>query len=156
MSHFSVLFSLTFLRTAGICCLLSIFVGCSDSADDQPDLGLVTGTITLDGQPVDAAIVTFRPQKGRPSSGTTDAAGKYELFYIRDTTGAAIGTHQVSISKMIDKGINQSKSGAKPTPEDLQSGNQQETIAKKYNTNSTLTADVKQGTNEVDFKLTSK
>ncbi len=132
---------------------LSIIVGCSSKADDQPDIGQVTGVITVNAQPLEGATVKFSPENGRPSTGTTDALGKYELFYIRDTKGASIGKHKVIISKMIDKPF---PSGKILTPEEKVSGNKEESIIKKYNTNTTLTANVKAGANTFDFKIIPK
>jgi hypothetical protein len=42
---------------------------------------VVTGTVTLDGQPLEKAIVQFRPERDhdRPAVGLTDALGHYRL-----------------------------------------------------------------------------
>ncbi len=132
---------------------LSVIAGCSHTATDLPDLGQVTGVITLDDQPLEGATVTFVPEDGRPSKATTDASGKYELLYIDDTKGAFIGKHKVTVSKMVDKAV---ESGKKLSPEEIQSGNKEESIIAKYNTSTTLAADVKAGPNTFDFKITSK
>ncbi len=60
----------------------------------------VTGTITLDGQPLDGALVEFQPfdSKGSPSYASTDAAGKYDLAFSQTRRGAWVGEHLVRIS----------------------------------------------------------
>lgn len=74
-------------------------VGCGSGApSDQPDLGTVTGKVTLDGAPLPNATVTFQPDSGRASRGTTDENGMYELTYSRSTRGAKIGDHTVSVT----------------------------------------------------------
>ena len=121
---------------------LAVLPGCGSNAD-LPDLGQVTGTVTLDGQPLAEASVTFEPQAAdvKGSSGTTDENGKYELMFTADAKGAAVGSHKVSIEKM-------------PSAENM---DQMVAIPAKYNMETTLTADVKAGKNEnVDFVLTSK
>lgn len=125
------LFTLVVLSTT-----LSFF-GCGS------DLVSVTGTVTLDGKPLEGATVTFRPQEGesdRPSAGVTDASGKYELKYTATEKGAKKGKHRVEIST-----ASNSEEESKP-----------ETLPTSYNVNSELTADVTSGANVIDFKLDSK
>lgn len=123
---------------------LCLTVGCGGGAgSDQPDLGTVTGVVTMDGEPLPNVSVTFTPAEGRPSNGVTDEAGKYELGYLRDTKGAVIGSHQVSITTPQDA----------PTPPGQK---YKDPIPAKYNTQTTLTEEVKAGDNTIDFKLESK
>ncbi len=109
------------------------------------DLGAVTGTITLDDQPLADAFVEFTPtgEGGSPSYGKTDANGKYEMEFSRDQSGAWIGANSVRI-----------------TTEDVQDVdgeevNVAEKVPAQYNTDSTLTADVQPGSNTFDFPLKS-
>ena len=53
-------------------------VGCS-GASDQPELGEVSGIVTLDGKPVVGVNVVFKPDIGRAAAGNTDAEGNYSL-----------------------------------------------------------------------------
>lgn len=65
--------------------------------------GLVTvsGTVTLDGSPVAGAKVTFIPTgDGIPASGTTDAAGRYELAIGSGRLGVPPGRYAVTVSKL--------------------------------------------------------
>jgi hypothetical protein len=49
------------LSTLSLC----LTVGCGDSAgSDQPDLGTVSGVVTMDGKPLPAVTVTFTPTEG--------------------------------------------------------------------------------------------
>ncbi|MDF1742725.1 MAG: carboxypeptidase-like regulatory domain-containing protein [Gimesia sp.] len=109
---------------------------CGGAGSDAPSLGQVTGKITMDGAPLADASVTFMPEKVRASAATTDSEGNYELIYIREEKGAAIGKHKVTVSKLKDE---------------------KEVIPEKYSGGETeLTADVKAGANEFNFDLTSK
>ncbi|QDT97225.1 carboxypeptidase-like regulatory domain-containing protein [Gimesia aquarii] len=121
--------------------IIAISIGClffltaCGGGSDAPELGQVKGKITMDGAPLADASVTFMPENVRSSFATTDSEGNYELIYIREEPGAAIGKHKVVVSKLKDE---------------------VETIPKKYSGESELTADVKAGENEVNFDLTSK
>ena len=64
----------------------------------MPELGSVSGTVTLGGKPLADAIVEFRPKEGRPSSGKTNETGAYTLQYTSDYSGAKIGEHSVVVS----------------------------------------------------------
>ncbi len=64
----------------------------------------VSGTVTLDGDPVERASLLFEPEKGgRPSYGITDKQGNYKLFYSRTQNGAEVGPSVVRISKLKDE-----------------------------------------------------
>lgn len=53
----------------------------------------VSGTVTLDGSPVEGAAVILEPvDGGRPASATTDASGGFSLKTI-------VGPHNVAIAK---------------------------------------------------------
>jgi hypothetical protein len=110
--------------------------GCRQS--DRPTLGMVAGTVTLDGRPLAGANLVFEPvEGGRASTGYTDANGRYELFYIRRDKGAKVGRHKV----VINAG-------------DPDSG-KAEIVPPRYNQNTTLEAEVKAGDNTLDFALTT-
>ena len=69
--------------------LLSVlaFVGCGDS---NPPTYKVTGVVTLDGKPVDGAMVTFTPSSGpnpKPAVGASGADGKYNLTTFTGSDG---------------------------------------------------------------------
>ncbi|QDV50317.1 carboxypeptidase-like regulatory domain-containing protein [Gimesia fumaroli] len=126
------------------------FAGCGGEASDQPDLGLVQGTVTFEGSPLAGASITFMPDSGRPASGTTDAAGKYELIYIRNTPGCKIGHSKVMITS-VSEGENEMEAEGDDAPADAAATT--EKLPAKYNTKTELEADVKAGENTIDFDL---
>lgn len=129
----------SFIYLISLTCLL---VGCSTGADDTPELGKVTGKITLDGQPLTDASVTFEPKSGAPSIGRTDESGVYVLAYGQDHLGAVSGQHTVRVSKYGEPG----------SPNDTE-----DQVPDQFNKNSKLTANVKiEGENTFDFDLDSK
>lgn len=139
MTRFNVRWEPTFYIIGA----LLLVLGCSGAPSDQPELGEVTGTVTLDDRPLANVWVGFAPQDGRSSMGLTDKDGRYKLDYLFDTPGAKVGQHTVTIT----------------TPREDESGgevpNFKELVPAHYNTNSTLTADVKPGENKIDFPLTT-
>lgn len=117
---------------------------CRSTPSDQPDLGKVSGVVTMDGAPLAGAQVSFAPEEGRASQAVTDSEGKYELIYIGKTKGAKVGSHKVYITTYIED------------DSDPEAQNFKETIPKKYNKATTLTANVEEGSNTFDFELKSK
>ncbi len=109
-------------------------LGCSRS--HQPPLGLVSGTVTLDGVPLPNAIVRFTPTgPGRTSEGITDADGHYELRYLRAIRGANIDQHTVRITTASEE------NGGR------------ELLPPHYHARSELEARVASGSNDLDFAL---
>ena len=122
-----------------VCCLLALvgLTACS-GGESLPELATVTGTVSLDGNPLPAANVLFQPQQGKTAFAMTDENGKFELMYNQDVTGATPGNYTVKISK-------------EKNPEEP--GN--ELLPAKYNEQTTLTADVK-ADQENDFQFDLK
>lgn len=121
--------------------LLLALLGCGPSYD----VNSVTGIVTMDGAPLPNARVTFTPPQGRPSTGVTDASGRYELRYVRDTMGAEVGRHAVAITTEFV-----------PPVSDVETPTPPEKIPARYNTATTLSEEVQAGPNEIDFALESK
>lgn len=118
--------------------VISISYGCGDTS--EINLGKVTGTITVNGQPLSDGEITFQPGSGRPSLGMTNSLGFYELHYTKGKKGALVGSHSVIITtSMPDDGRTQS-------PGLL-------TIPSRYNTATELSFEVKPGQNKADFQL---
>jgi hypothetical protein len=64
----------------------------------------VTGQVTLDGKPVDAAAVTLMPDGGgRPASGTTDGSGAFKLSTVTAGDGALPGDYTAVVTKYDSK-----------------------------------------------------
>jgi hypothetical protein len=129
--------------------------GCG-GRNDQPELGQVTGTITLDGKPLSGIAVVFQPDSGRPARGMTDAEGKYELTYIRQTKGTKVGPNRVEIAPSEDGAPEEFENvdeESKSVTKRSKSG--KPTIPSRYNLRSELKAEVKAGKNTFDFQLES-
>ncbi|MCL2117603.1 MAG: carboxypeptidase-like regulatory domain-containing protein [Planctomycetaceae bacterium] len=148
-----------------VVCLLALgsVIGCGP----KNPLGVikVTGKVTMDGQAVEGARVSFVPQgggNGQLASATTNSEGVYSLTTAGagDAMGAIPGTYQVTIAK--NERIGESTNDDNTPPEERQISDSY-ALAKiikhlpaKYErpSSSGLTANVeKSGKNVFDFNL---
>ncbi len=149
------------IQICGLVVALSVLLlslpGCGGSGD-QPELGQVSGTVTLDGKPLSGVAVVFQPDNGRPARGMTNAEGKYELTYIRDTRGTKVGRNRVEIAPS-EEGGEDEDAGELEDPDSPQAKKpvnaRRPAVPARYNTKSELEADVKPGKNTFDFDLKS-
>ncbi|HVX16196.1 MAG TPA: DUF6795 domain-containing protein [Pirellulales bacterium] len=138
------------------CLLLSVVVGCN-RGPALPPTTPVSGTVTLDGKPLEGATVMFVPkdrEKGTAANGKTDAAGKFELTtFVAGSTqakGALAGDYVVTVAKSEAQAIPAPQYGAEsPTPVTTGVGTDKgptagkELVPKKYG-----------NANETEFKAT--
>jgi len=84
----------------GLTVILCAAAGCGSPRTPVP----VSGTITLDGKPVEGATVTFHPlgddKEGRPATGQTDKTGTFHL-----KTGSGDGTRPGEYKVVIIKNV---------------------------------------------------
>jgi hypothetical protein len=127
---------------AGLAALLGLATlpGCADAGRVA-----VEGTVTYDGQPVQAGVIAFVPAGGQGlSSGGSIVDGKY---HIPAKYGPRTGPYRVEIR------------WAKPTGQKFKSETgallerTQEGLPAKYHDESRLTANLKKGVNTVNFDL---
>lgn len=135
---------------------------CGCSTTNSIDYGKVTlaqvsGTVSIDGQPLAGTVITFEdPTNGNFSFARTDSTGKYTLQFDSDVDGVTHGKKIVRLSttrnilglrgeESREEGEQPSESGEKP---------QQEAIPDCYNKDSKLTVEVT-GSAEISFDLKS-
>ena len=109
-------------RTRGLllitACILGLASGCSRGRQ-YPPTHSVSGVVTVEGQPVADAIVSFLPDDGQnPANGSTDASGRYELTSFTRGDGAMEGSFRVTIVKYEKEGEDKPAASAeKPAAE---------------------------------------
>ena len=110
----------------------------------------VSGRITLNGQPLANAAVTFQPSvegktnPGPGSGGFTDSDGRYTLKLTgTETSGAVLGKHMVRIN------LTHKDNSADDRPKRFKD------LPAKYNSKTKLGYEVHAGSNSADFELTS-
>jgi hypothetical protein len=142
------------LMTLFSCVGLLVLSGCFGG---RSDLGQVTGTVTIDGEPINYASVTFMPTQGRASIGLTDLNGVYNLVYVIGENGALIGNHKVIVTtKVVKETEYGGRSGGIKDPV-RQTGRKELLPKENSDRNHTeLTATVESGNNTINFDLTSK
>jgi hypothetical protein len=100
------------LRVVVVASLLGLVSGCS-GAPAGPTLYAVKGKVTLDGDPVANATVTFQPESGPVATGVTNANGEFTLK-TGTQVGAVAGTHRVAVVATSGEKIMEN-----PSPDDL-------------------------------------
>ena len=151
---------------------LGLLIGCSGGGSADVGAVSVSGTVTLDGQPVEGATVAFSPagQEGRSATGKTDASGKFTLTTVEAGDGAVPGSYAVVVTKITGGATMQDPrgQGGELTPEQqeaIKAAAQGKTpeakneLPEKYAAANTsgLTADVAgSGSNEFTFDLKSE
>ena len=82
-------------------CLLLLFLVALAGCEKLPQFGRVSGTVTMNGQPLDQVRVLFMPDPEEGNQGAysvciTDDDGKYDLVYSQDSEihGAIVGWHR--------------------------------------------------------------
>jgi hypothetical protein len=121
--------------------MLGVFIGCS--ADTKQ--GSVSGTVTLDGQPLKSGNIRFVPADGQTA--TADAAITDGQF----TATMPPGEKKVSISAPKVTG----KKRVYETPDSPMIDIVEELLPAEYNVRSTLTLNVAPGDQSKDFELKS-
>ncbi|HEV7282141.1 MAG TPA: carboxypeptidase-like regulatory domain-containing protein [Pirellulaceae bacterium] len=113
--------------------LLATTVGCG------PTLGSVSGTVTMDGQPVEGVQLDFEPvEGGAGATGFTDEQGNYGLMFPGRQEGAPPGEYFVRLTGA-------ERDDAEPLK-----------IPTKYNVESDLKRTVEAGSNDFDFEIVTK
>lgn len=127
--------------------LIICLAGCG--AEKSP-LAPIQGVVTLDGEPLEGAVVRFFPiatgdsiVAGPSTIGKTDSQGVFGLETVDGRRGASVGSNVVRISKF--------------PLEEGQGGTARDLLPKRYNAKSELTFQVEPGvTNSANFDLESR
>jgi hypothetical protein len=130
--------------------------GCGGKHPNLPPQYPVSGTITLDGQPLAAAGIMFLPRgetRGTGAFAMTDEAGKYSLKTDHGGPGAPEGEYAVTISKVVKR------DGTPYVPKpDVAEAGERETLPATYSDSmkTVLTAKVPKGGDVINFGLKAK
>lgn len=128
------------------CCALLILCSFASACSSQtgPPTETVSGTVTLDGEPLKIGDIRFRPADGLSSGG----AGKIEEGKYSFQTPSALMKVEIMGYREVPGKFTEPNPGEKvPVMEQV--------VPEKYNFKSELTADVKPGQTEFNFDLTS-
>ncbi len=123
-----------------------IFVAiCTPGCSSSDGRSGVEGKVTYDGQPLAIATITFIPTAvGGISCGGVIEKGQYK---VEPKFGPMVGPHRVEIRWAKPTG----KKSKNEFGEEIEK--REEGLPDKYHANSTLSAEIKSGTNKLDFSL---
>jgi hypothetical protein len=135
----------------GLAALLVLVPGCGSR------FAAVSGKVTLNGQPLANATVSFQPvappgskDPGPGSQAKTNEKGEFTLQTSTGQNGAVVGTHRVSIIALdpqVGEGDARPPRGGWPLADK---------VPPRYNANTTLSFEVPSGgTDKADFALTA-
>ena len=120
---------------------LLILPGCAD-----PNRGIVSGSVTVDGQPAETGSIAFFPIDGEsPTSGGTIKDGSYRVE-------ATVGEARIEIRVPIAVG----EKKLYDTPDSPLQTVYDESLPSKYNDESELIYEVPAGKSQKDFELTTE
>ncbi|WP_298865237.1 carboxypeptidase-like regulatory domain-containing protein [uncultured Gimesia sp.] len=149
-----------FCYRLSLCILVFGVSGCGGSTDSSPlpETAPVMGVVSLDGNPLEFATVTFVPSgstKGVECVGLTDASGKYTLKQIRGAEGVPPGEYRVVINHLVTSDGTPYKPGSDIAP--ITAG-AEEALPVRYSSvdKTTLTAKVSAEGGEFPFELKVK
>lgn len=144
-----------------LACVCAVAVGCSKGPKKPADLPtLYPTTITVvydDGTPVDGATVALRPAGGGNAqwnvTGVTDAQGKLVCKTNGNWDGAPAGSYEAMVTKEVTEMEEPTEPGGSPTVKSCT-----RYVDVKYNSPKTsgLTAEVKEGDNQIELKVGEK
>lgn len=125
--------------------------GCGKKSN-LPATAPVHGKVTLNGEPVKSGSLVFVPTGGGKSAqGNIESDGTFTMGTYKETDGAIVGTHKVMITALETGG----GSGLAEDSRNDPTVGQKSLIPEHYGDleKSGLTADVKEGDNEINFEL---
>jgi hypothetical protein len=138
--------------------------GCGETGADYSKVELfsVSGKVTLDGQPLADAVVTFDAPDGQFAYGLTDVSGAYSLRLDSVRSGCTPGPKTVRISttrKIVGLNATEGEGSAEVGEGNLEKGKGgvvADKVPPRYNAKSELKADVSSSQLTFDFSLQSK
>lgn len=130
--------------------LLLLLVGVSGCSDGRLALGKINGVVTIDGEPLEMGQIVFVTDTRR-AFGTIEDGQIVDVTTYQAGDGVAVGNHRVAIRPKVDEAeLMKPPSKRSPSKTDVM-------VPSKYHKAETsgLSVEIKKGTNELQFELTS-
>jgi hypothetical protein len=142
-------------RTTAWPLLITPLIGCGGPEIERVALVRAGGTVTLDGRPLQNAVVVFEAPSGAFSFAKTDARGHYTLRFDSREFGVTPGRKTVRIST--NRRIYGLDSHDEGSPDDRAGGafppQPREQVPERYNARSELSTEVTRDQTVYDFHL---
>ncbi|MDG2389737.1 MAG: hypothetical protein P8M30_10505 [Planctomycetaceae bacterium] len=152
----SVLRPLTHSLSVAILCV--VLSGCGGGPERSPT-ATVTGTVTLDDQPIEAGAIIFESDSTRPASGKIIDGKIVEVMTYEAGDGVPIGTQRVAIQAASSGESVEAADPSASGPVNMNyMGGGDSLVSNKYTDpkSSGLTAEIVVGENQLSFKLKSE
>ena len=133
---------------ASTLCMLCFF-GCADSG---PATAEVSGTVLLDGRPIEEGSIQFIPVGGSrgPGSGGIIQDGQYR---IPRQKGVVVGTNRVELRAFKNAGT---KIQDPTAPPGVRTEARVQAFPPEFNDRSTVVKEIRAGSNTIDFDVDTK
>ena len=129
--------------------VLWFVAGCSGSADNLPRQA-VSGSVTLDGKPLERGTIAFQPDSALPTAAAVPIAGGQ--YSMPRSEGLVPGAYRVLVTSTPLT----APTASRPPPPGQATPPPKELLPEKYNASTTLSAEVKERSpNTFDFALES-
>ncbi len=152
---------LDWILTAKVIAIIAMGLGQAGCGGPRGDYSLVElvkarGNVTLDGSPLEGAVVIFEDlADGTFSYGMTDKQGNYVLQFDSEMQGVKVGEKVIRISTSQSVlGLNALAADEGGDPD--AKPQKQERVPARFNKNSELSAKVTSGKSQYDFQIDSK
>jgi hypothetical protein len=135
------------LGSAALCVLC--FFGCADSG---PPTAEVSGTVRLDGRPIEEGSIQFIPvgvSRG-PGAGGIIQDGKY---HIPQKRGVVVGTNRVELRAFKNAGT---KIQDPTAPPGIRTEARVQAFPPEFNDRSTVVKEIQAGSNAIDFDVDTR
>jgi len=134
------------LHIPALAAVVLLVAGCSGNKAE------VSGTVLLNGEPIEEGSINFIPVEGTtgPGAGAVIKDGKY---YIPRSTGVTVGKNRVEL-RAFKKSTRKVRDPNGPPGAMTEA--RDPAFPPEYNDNSTLTKEVRQGSNTIDFDIRTK
>lgn len=146
------------LNFAGCWLLGWLLIGTFGCGPSLPETIPISGTIKLDGRPLELASISFVPESGgRFGYGTSDAEGHFKISTFGVEDGATLGRHKVLVAKVDFQRPNGSNTVANEDElERIGSWETKSMLPEKYSSATTtdLLVDVSEGIGHIELNLT--
>jgi hypothetical protein len=135
------------LGSSALCMLC--FLGCADSG---PLTAEVSGTVRLDGRPIEEGSIQFIPVEGSkgPSAGGVIQDGKY---HIPRKKGVTVGTNRVELRAFKNAGT---KIQDPTAPPGVRTEARVQAFPPEFNDRSTVVKEIQAGSNAIDFDVDTR
>jgi hypothetical protein len=151
------------MKRLAVAILLLVGELTASGCGSHPSLGMVSGTVTFKGHPLDRGAIVFEVAGSRPATGKVVAGRICEVTTFEPNDGVPQGTARIAVfatqARAEESRTNETETSARPPlglPRDYMGMNQKPLIPLRYSdpASSGLSCKIAKGTNVIQLDLT--